>query len=146
MPRQKRRCWAIGAFWLKIGLPDRPVNGDNNSIGVLSPARPGMHFIFHSRKGPLARICRAGSVYYMAAQFGNALEYTEKRAEKGGVEAPRSMTLSTPILLLSLFSAQSGQSIFRQNRSIAQQRLFFEARTKNGPGKMCFKKKALMRY
>jgi hypothetical protein len=42
--------------------------------------------------------------------------------------------------------SQSGQSIFRQNRSIAQQRLFFEARTKNGPGKMCFKKKAVMRY
>ena len=33
----------------------------------------------------------------MAAQFRNALEYTEKRAEKGGVEAPRSITLSTPI-------------------------------------------------
>jgi hypothetical protein len=26
----------------------------------------------------------------MAAQFGNALEYTAKRAEKGGVEVPRS--------------------------------------------------------
>ena len=33
----------------------------------------------------------------MAAQFGNALKYTAKRAEKGGVQAPRSITLSTPI-------------------------------------------------
>jgi hypothetical protein len=64
----------------------------------------------------------------MAAQFGNALKYTAKRAEKGGVKAPRSITLSTPILLLSLFSRQSGKPIFRENRSIAHQRLFFEAR------------------
>ena len=33
--------------------------------------------------------------------------------------------LSTPILLLSLFTGLSGKPIFRQNRSIAQQRLFF---------------------
>ncbi len=31
-------------------------------------------------------------------------------------------------MLLSLFSGQSGKIIFRQNRSITQQRLFFEAR------------------
>jgi hypothetical protein len=128
VPRQKRRCWAIEAFWLKIGLPDRPVNSDNNSIGVLSPARPGMHFIFHSRKGTWAHFlpfCRAGSVFNMAAQFGNVPKYTPKSVEKGGVEAPRSITLSTPILLFSLFSGQSGNPIFRENRSIAQQRLFF---------------------
>ena len=64
----------------------------------------------------------------MAAQFGKGPKNTNKTAEKGGVEAPRSITLSTPILLLSLFSRQSGKPIFRQNRSIAQQRLFFEAR------------------
>jgi hypothetical protein len=31
----------------------------------------------------------------MAAQFGNALEYTRKRAKKGGMETPRSITLIT---------------------------------------------------
>ena len=75
------------------------MNSDNSSIGVLSPIRPGKHFIFHSRKGSGAHFlpfCRAGSVD-MAAQFGNVLKYTAERAEKGGVEAPRSITLSTPI-------------------------------------------------
>jgi hypothetical protein len=127
-PSQKRRCCAIEAFSLKIGLPDSPVNCDNNSIGVLSPTRPGKHFIFQSRKGCLAHFlpfCRAGSVFNMAAQFGNVPKYTAKSVEKGGVEAPRSITLSTPILLLSLFSGQAGKLVFRQNRSIAQQRLFF---------------------
>ncbi len=59
----------------------------------------------------------------MAAQFGNALEYTRKTGEKSGVDAPRSITLSTPILLLSLFSGQSDKPIFSQNASIAHQRL-----------------------
>ncbi len=39
----------------------------------------------------------------------------------------RHLELSTPILLLSLFSGLSGKPIFTQNRSIPQQRLFFEA-------------------
>ncbi len=128
VPRQKRRCWGIQAFWLKIRLPDSPVNGDNNSIVVLSATRPGKHLIFHSRKRPLAHFlpfCRAGSVFNVAAQFGNALRYTAKRAEKGGVEAPCSITLSTPILLFSLFTGLSGKPVFMQNRSIPQQRLFF---------------------
>ncbi len=119
---------AIEAFWLKMGLPDSPVNSDNNSIGVLSPIRPGKHFIFHSRKGTLAQFlpfCRAGSVFNMVAQFGNVPKYTPKSVEKGSVEAPRSITLSTPIRLLSLFSGHSGKPSFRQNRSIAHQRLFF---------------------
>jgi hypothetical protein len=129
VPSQKRRCCAIEAFWLKIALPDSPVNSDNNSIGVLSPIKPGKHFSLHSRKGTWAHFlafCRAGPVLNMAAQFGNALKYTAKSVEKGGVEAPRSLTLSTPILLLSLFSGQSGKPIFTQNRSIAQQRLFLK--------------------
>ncbi len=50
----KKALLGIEAFWLKIGLPDSPVNGDNNSIGVLSPTRSGKHLIFHSRKGTLA--------------------------------------------------------------------------------------------
>jgi hypothetical protein len=29
VPSSKRRCCAFGAFWLKIGLPDSPVNSDN---------------------------------------------------------------------------------------------------------------------
>jgi hypothetical protein len=48
----------------------------------------------------------------MEARFGMALKYTAERAEKGGVEAPRSITLSTPILLLSLFRRQCGKPIF----------------------------------
>ena len=110
-PRQRRRCWAIEAFCLKTGLPDGPVSSDNNSIGVLSPKRPGKHFIFHLRKVSLAYFlpfCRAGSVFNMAAHFGNALEYTAKNVEKGGVEAPRSLTVSTPLLLLSRRCDASG--------------------------------------
>ncbi len=97
MSIQKWRCCAVEAFWLKIGLPDRPVNSDNNSIGVLSPQRPGKHFILHYCKGALAQFlpfCRAGSVCNMAAQFGHALEYTTKRAEKDGVEAPRRVVVA----------------------------------------------------
>ncbi len=128
---KKRRCSAIEAFCLKIGLPDGPVNSDNNRIGVLRPTRPGKHFIFHSRKATFAHFlpfCRAGSVFNMAAQFRNALEYTAKSVEKGGVEAPRSLTLITPILLLSPRCDASGKPIFRRNHSIAHQRFFFEAR------------------
>ncbi len=32
---KKSRCCAIELFCLKIGLPDFPLNSDNNSIGVL---------------------------------------------------------------------------------------------------------------
>jgi hypothetical protein len=83
---------AIEAFWLKIGLPDSPVNSDNNSgsIGALRPIRPEKHFIFHSRKGTWAHFlpfCRADSVFNMlTAQFGNVLKYTAKSVEKGGVQ------------------------------------------------------------
>jgi hypothetical protein len=107
-----------------MGLPDCPLNGDNDSIGVLSSISPGKHLIFHSRKGTLAHVlpfCRAGSVFNMAAQFENPLEYTAQSVGKVGVEAPCSITLSTPILLLSLFIGQSGTPIFSQNASIAHQ-------------------------
>jgi hypothetical protein len=126
----KEALMGFEAFCLEIGLTDCPLNGDNNSIGVLSPKRPGNLFIFHSRK---STFCRAGSAFNMAAQFGNDLKYTAKRAEKGGVEAPRSITLSTPILLLSPDLRASGKPIFSQNASIAQQGPFFRSPFSCGP-------------
>jgi hypothetical protein len=44
---KKGRCWAIGAFALQTGLLPARLNGDNNSIEVLSPKRPVWKTNYH---------------------------------------------------------------------------------------------------
>ncbi len=111
------------AFLLKRGFPDNLMNIDNKSIGVLSSTRPGKYFILHSRKGTLAHFvpfCPTGSIFHTAAEFANARKYSAKNAEKGSVEAPRRIPLSTPIVLLSLFSGQSGEPMFASSGKAVQ--------------------------
>ncbi len=109
-------------------MPDCPLNSDNNIIGVLRMILRG------ASTPPFSTLV----VVYLGT-FPNwaAMLKPEPARQKGRKWAqaplrewkmkciPGLVGLSTPILLLSLFTGLSGKPIFSQNASIAHQRLFW---------------------
>ncbi len=111
---QKRRCWGIERFCLKIGLPDIPVISDNNNIGVLRVILRGASTM------PFSALF---VVYVRAFPNWAAMLKTEPARQKGRKWANMRLREWKMRCFPGLIGL-SGKPIFSQHALIPQQRLF----------------------